>query len=73
MNNNTTYNKMLEYIKLLLAVLPRSRANVVVFETLTGRRPVEACNSVELIHTDLSYYLNSDLYLGTLQVEGRLY
>jgi len=63
MNNGTSYDKMLEYIKQLLAVLPRSHANVVIFATLTGLRPVEACNSVRLIHTDLSNYLNSDLFI----------
>jgi hypothetical protein len=46
MNNCTSYDKMLEYVKQLLAVLPRSHANVVLFGTLTGLRPVEACNSV---------------------------
>jgi hypothetical protein len=63
MNNGTTYDKMLEYVKQLVAVLPRSHANVVIFGTLTGLRPVEACNSVRLIHTDLDNYLNSDLFI----------
>jgi hypothetical protein len=61
MNNGTSYDKMLEYIKRVLAVLPRSHANVVIFGTLTGLRPIEACKSVQLIHADLSNYLNSDL------------
>jgi hypothetical protein len=38
MNNGTSYNKMLEYIKQLLTVLPRSHANVVIFAALTGLR-----------------------------------
>jgi intergrase/recombinase len=63
MNNGTTYDKMLEYIKRVLAVLPRSHANVVIFGTLTGLRPIEACKSVQLIHADLSNYLNSDLFI----------
>jgi hypothetical protein len=63
MNNGTSYNKMLEYVKQVLAVLPRSHANVVIFATLTGLRPVEACKSVQLIHTDLSNYLNPDLFI----------
>jgi hypothetical protein len=63
MNNGTTYSKMLEYVKQVLAVLPRSHANIVIFGTLTGLRPVEACNSVRLVHTDLSNYLNSDLFI----------
>lgn len=54
MNNGTMYNKMLEYAKQVLTVLPRSHASVVIFETLTGLRSVEACKSVQLIHTDLS-------------------
>jgi intergrase/recombinase len=63
MNNDTTYNKMLEYIKQVLAVRPRSHANIVVFGTLTGLRPVEACKSVQLTHTDLSNYLNHDHFI----------
>jgi hypothetical protein len=63
MNNGTDYNKMLEYIKQILAVLPSSHANVITFATLTGLRPVEACKGVQLIHTDLSNYLNSDLFI----------
>ena len=63
MNNDTTFNKMLEYVKQILAVLPSSHANVIVFGTLTGLRPVEACKSVQLIHTDLSNYLNPDLFI----------
>jgi hypothetical protein len=63
MNNDTTYNKMLEYTKQVLSILPRSHANVLMFATLTGLRPIEACKSVQLIHTDLSDYLNPDLYI----------
>jgi len=62
-NNGTSYNKMIEYIKQILAVLPSSHANVIIFRTLTGLRPVEACKGVQLIHTDLSNYLNSDLFI----------
>jgi hypothetical protein len=63
MNNRTTYDKMMEYVKQVLAILPRSHANVIIFGTLTGLRPIEACKSVELIHTNLSDYLNSELLI----------
>ena len=63
MNNGTDYNKMLEYVRQVLAVLPRSHANVIIFGTLTGLRPVEACKSVQPIHADLSNYLNHDLFI----------
>jgi hypothetical protein len=63
MNNGTSYDKMLEYVKRVVSVLPRSHAKVIIFGTLTGLRPVEACNSVRLIHTDLSNYLNQDLFV----------
>jgi hypothetical protein len=63
MNNGTTYDKMMEYVKQVLPILPRSHANVLIFATLTGLRPVEACKSVQLIHTDLANYLNSDLFI----------
>lgn len=73
MNNGTSYDKMLEYVKQVLAVLPCSHANVIIFATLTGLRPIEACKSVQLIHTDLSNYLNPDLYLRAFQMEGHLH
>jgi hypothetical protein len=63
MNNGSSYDKMLEYVKQVLAVLPHSHAHVIIFATLTGLRPIEACKSVQLIHTDLSNYLNSDLFI----------
>ncbi|MDQ3872374.1 MAG: hypothetical protein M3258_02045 [Thermoproteota archaeon] len=63
MNNGTTYDKMLEYVKQILAVLPRAHANVITFGALTGLRPFDACKSVQLIHTDLSNYLNPDLFI----------
>ncbi|MFL6495595.1 MAG: hypothetical protein ACJ703_04115 [Nitrososphaera sp.] len=63
MNNGTNYDKMLEYVKQILTILPRSHAKVVIFGTLTGLRPIEACKSVQLIHTDLSNYLNSELFI----------
>jgi hypothetical protein len=40
MKNGTNYDKMLEYVKDVLAVLPRSHANVIIFGTLTDLRPV---------------------------------
>jgi intergrase/recombinase len=63
MNNGSSYDKMLEYVKQVLAVLPHSHAHVIIFATLTGLRPIEACKSVQLIHTDLANYLNSDLFI----------
>ena len=63
MNNGSSYDKMLEYVKRVLSVLPYSHANVIIFATLTGLRPIEACKSVQLIHTDLSNYLNSELFI----------
>jgi hypothetical protein len=62
-NSGTSYDNMLKYVKQVLAILPRSHANVVIYGTLTGLRPIEACKSVQLIHTDLSNYLNSDLFI----------
>ena len=72
-NNDTTYNKMLEYVKQILVVLPRAHANVIVFGTLTGLRPMEACKSVQLIHTDLSNYRNFELHLRVFQMEEYLH
>ena len=66
------YSKMLEYVKQILAVLPRSHVNVIIFGTLTGPRLVEACNSVRLIHTDLSNFLILTSYHGTFPMEEHL-
>jgi hypothetical protein len=63
MNKGTTYDKMMEYVKHILAVLPRSHANVIIFGTLTGLRPIEACKSVQIIQTNLPNYLNSELFI----------
>ena len=63
MNNRTSYDKMIEYVKQVLSMLPHLHANVIMFATLTGLRPIEVCSSVHLIHTDLSNYLNSDLFI----------
>jgi hypothetical protein len=54
---------MMEYVKHILAVLPRSHANVIIFGTLTGLRPIEACKSVQIIQTNLPNYLNSELFI----------
>jgi intergrase/recombinase len=60
-NSDNTFDKMLEYIKQVLELLPRSHANVILFDALTGLRPNEACHSIRLMRTDLPNYLNPDL------------
>ncbi len=49
---------MIEWVKEAAAVLPKERASILFFDTLTGLRPSEAIKSIHLIHPDLDNYLN---------------
>ncbi len=57
-NNGKDLDYMLKWIKDTYSRLPQKYANVLMFNTLTGLRPSEACNAITLIHTDLDNYVN---------------
>jgi intergrase/recombinase len=58
--SNNQCRKMIEWVKAAAAVLPKERANILYFNTLTGLRSSEAIESICLIHTDLDNYLNRE-------------
>ena len=58
--NGDNLDSMLKWLKNTISKLPESDANILIYCTVTGLRPTEACQSIELIHTDLDNYLNKD-------------
>ncbi len=58
--NGDTLDSMLKWLKDTISKLSESDANILIYCTVTGLRPTEACQSIELIHTDLDNYLNKD-------------
>ncbi len=58
LDNKTNYSSMITWLKNTIHVLPKDYANILVYCTLTGLRPNEACMSIKLIHEDLNKYLN---------------
>jgi hypothetical protein len=54
------YSVMLSWLKSTFGTLPKAYSNILVYCTLTGLRPAEACASIELIHKDLSNYLSQE-------------
>jgi hypothetical protein len=51
---------MLSWLKNAIAQIPKPYANILIYNTLTGLRPTEACQSIALIQSDLQNYLNKD-------------
>lgn len=59
-NNGNNYSAMLNWLKDTCSKLPKEYGNILLFCTLTGLRSDEACQSINLIQTDLDNYLNKD-------------
>jgi hypothetical protein len=57
-NEGKDLNYMINWIKDTYPKLPRNYANVLIFNTLTGLRPSEACVAIGLIHSDSNNYVN---------------
>jgi intergrase/recombinase len=51
---------MINWIKDACSKLPKSYGNILIYCTLTGLRPTEACDSISLIHKELDNYLKKD-------------
>jgi intergrase/recombinase len=58
LNNGKDLNYMIKWLKDTHSRLPRKYANMLLFNTLTGLRPSEACTAIGLIHTDSNNYIN---------------
>lgn len=55
-----SYDMMIAWLKDTVSKLPTSYGNILLYNTLTGLRPEEACKSLSLIHEDLDEYLNKE-------------
>ncbi len=59
-NGNQTYSIMVKWLKDTCSKLPKAFGNILIYNTLTGLRPTEACESIRLIHENLDDYLKTD-------------
>lgn len=59
-NDGCNYSSMIKWLRNTYSSVPREYGNKLQFATLTGLRPGEACQSVNLIQTDLDNYLKKD-------------
>jgi hypothetical protein len=62
-NPKESYSSMLDWVKNSINNLPGGLANVVLFNTLTGFRPDEGYNAIELIRRDSSNYVDTNRML----------
>jgi hypothetical protein len=60
-NNCNNYSAMVSWLKDTCSKLPKEYGNILLFCTLSGLRPDEACQSINLIQTDLANYLKKEL------------
>lgn len=58
--NETSYSDMLKWIKDVISILPKPQRNLIIFNTLTGLRPIEVSKCIGLLHNDLEGYWNKD-------------
>ena len=49
------------YLPYRIAILPKAYSNILLYNTLTGLRPDEACKSITLIHKEEHNYLKKDV------------
>jgi Archaeal phage integrase len=54
------YDSMITWLKDTMSNLPEKYGNILLYDTLTGLRPDEACKSLALIHSSLEDYLNKE-------------
>jgi intergrase/recombinase len=59
-NKEKDLDHMICWLKDTCSRLPQQYANILIFNTLTGLRPSEACMAITLIHNNFEHYLNRD-------------
>jgi hypothetical protein len=59
-NGRENLAAMISWLKNTCSLLPKSFSNILIFDTLTGLRPDEACQSLALVQTDLGNYLKEE-------------
>jgi hypothetical protein len=57
-NNGNDLNHMINWVKKTSSQLTPQYANILIFNTLTGLRPSEACMAIGLIHANSNNYMN---------------
>jgi hypothetical protein len=63
MNNEQNYNLLLEWLKNTYSKLRSSYGNILLFNTLTGLRPDEACKAIQIIQKEENNYVRKDLMI----------
>ena len=64
-DNGESYSSMVNWLKHAMSKLPLRYANILLFNTLIGLRPDEACKSVKLLNECQQRYANE----GTMVLE----
>jgi intergrase/recombinase len=59
-NEKTSLSAMIEWVRDTISKLPEPYYNIIVYNTLTGLRPTEACVSLSLVQNDLENYYNKE-------------
>jgi hypothetical protein len=57
MNNGENYSSMVDWLKNAISKLPLRYGNILLFDTITGLRPDEACKSIRLLNECEQEYL----------------
>jgi intergrase/recombinase len=57
-DGKNNYQSMTNWVRKVCRILPKDYANIIMYCTLTGLRPSEACESIRLIHTQCDSYFN---------------
>ena len=60
LSGKNDYSSMLNWLKQAYKTLPERYGNALLFNSLTGLRPTEACESIKIIESDADEYLNKD-------------
>ena len=60
---HTNIGNMIESVKKAIAVLPVDYGNLILYNTLTGFRPTESIESIQLLKTEYNNYLNRNTML----------
>jgi hypothetical protein len=60
MDAKKDYSSMVGWLHDVCQKIPEGYSKILLYATLVGLRPSEACESISLIHNDMDKYLNKD-------------
>jgi hypothetical protein len=63
MNGEQNYGSMINWLKNTYSKLSTPYGNILLFNTLTGLRPDEACNAIQIIQKEGDNYIRKDLMI----------